>query len=69
MDIEHTGHQPLVAAVYYLRGSVGGQAVAARGDPAIAHCYILNAGQCATAIKYLGAFNQQIPTLCHGVAP
>ena len=69
VDVEHAGHQPLVRAIYNLCGGVGGQAIAASGDLAVAHGHVLNAGQRATAIKNLGALNQQIPTLCHGVAP
>ncbi|GIS02315.1 MAG: hypothetical protein CM15mP103_08660 [Gammaproteobacteria bacterium] len=69
MNIEHAGHQPLLAAIYHLCRGVGGQAVAPGSNLAITDSHILNAGQCATAIKHLGALNQQIPTLCHGVAP
>ena len=69
MNIEHAGHEPLVAAIHHLVGGVGGQAVAPSCDLAVAHSHVLNTGQGATAVKYLGAFNQQIPTLCHGIAP
>ena len=69
MNIEHAGHQPLVAAIDHFCRGVGGQAVAPGSNLAIADGHILNAGQRATAIKYLGALNQQIPTLCHGIAP
>jgi hypothetical protein len=69
VDIEHAWDQPLTASIDYLCGRTDRQVVAPRSDLAIAHRYILNARQQAAAVKNLGALNQQIPILCHGVAP
>ena len=44
VDVEHAGHEPLVRAIHHLCGGIGGQAVAARGDLAVAHGHVLNAG-------------------------
>ena len=44
VNVEHAGHKPLVAAIHHLGGGVGGQAIAPRGDLAVAHGHVLNAG-------------------------
>ena len=44
VNVEHAGHEPLVRAIHHLYGGIGGQAVASRGDLAVTHGYVLNAG-------------------------